>query len=202
MSVRARKNQSVHSSLSLFTLTLILYPEPESNRYSHFWLLDFKSSASTYSAIRAYFKDIKYLQRIIPELSSHFWRELIRLCLLRYRHPGVFQRYQIFLAYNSTIIFPFLAGAHQTLSASVPPSGRSVKEFQFYTNYKSRKKNPLRDFTLSEKRDSNPRPRPWQGRALPTELFSHINQSTIHNGNANLTHFFILQKQKTFFSKI
>ncbi len=30
--------------------------------------------------------------------------------------------------------------------------------------------NPL--FILSEKRDSNPRPRPWQGRALPTELFS------------------------------
>ena len=27
---------------------------------------------------------------------------------------------------------------------------------------------------LSEKRDSNPRPRPWQGRALPTELFSRI----------------------------
>ena len=26
----------------------------------------------------------------------------------------------------------------------------------------------------SEKRDSNPRPRPWQGRALPTELFSHL----------------------------
>jgi hypothetical protein len=25
---------------------------------------------------------------------------------------------------------------------------------------------------LSEKRDSNPRPRPWQGRALPTELLS------------------------------
>ena len=27
---------------------------------------------------------------------------------------------------------------------------------------------------LSEKRGSNPRPRPWQGRALPTELFSHF----------------------------
>jgi hypothetical protein len=26
----------------------------------------------------------------------------------------------------------------------------------------------------SGKRDSNPRPRPWQGRALPTELFPHI----------------------------
>ena len=25
---------------------------------------------------------------------------------------------------------------------------------------------------MSEKRDSNPRPRPWQGRALPAELFS------------------------------
>ena len=32
---------------------------------------------------------------------------------------------------------------------------------------------------LSEKRDSNPRPRPWQGRALPTELFS---QSTLATG--------------------
>ena len=27
--------------------------------------------------------------------------------------------------------------------------------------------------SLSGKRDSNPRPRPWQGRALPTELFPH-----------------------------
>ena len=27
---------------------------------------------------------------------------------------------------------------------------------------------------LSEKRDSNPRPQPWQGCALPTELFSHF----------------------------
>ena len=26
----------------------------------------------------------------------------------------------------------------------------------------------------SEKRDSNPRPQPWQGCALPTELFSHF----------------------------
>ncbi len=28
---------------------------------------------------------------------------------------------------------------------------------------------------MSEKRDSNPRPRPWQGRALPTELFSQFS---------------------------
>ena len=29
-------------------------------------------------------------------------------------------------------------------------------------------------FSMSEKRDSNPRPQPWQGCALPTELFSHF----------------------------
>ncbi len=28
-------------------------------------------------------------------------------------------------------------------------------------------------FHLSRRRDSNPRPRPWQGRALPTELLLH-----------------------------
>ncbi len=33
-------------------------------------------------------------------------------------------------------------------------------------------------FSWSEKRDSNPRPRPWQGRALPTELFSHYFRFT------------------------
>ncbi len=30
----------------------------------------------------------------------------------------------------------------------------------------------------SGKRDSNPRPRPWQGRALPTELFPHYRHLT------------------------
>ena len=29
-------------------------------------------------------------------------------------------------------------------------------------------------------RDSNPRPRPWQGRALPAELLSHFNNNLIH----------------------
>ena len=36
---------------------------------------------------------------------------------------------------------------------------------------------------MSEKRDSNPRPRPWQGRALPTELFPHftlVNEATLY----------------------
>ena len=37
----------------------------------------------------------------------------------------------------------------------IPPPGHSFKNIK-----------------KSEKRDSDPRPRPWQGRALPTELFS------------------------------
>ena len=31
----------------------------------------------------------------------------------------------------------------------------------------------------SERRDSDPRPRPWQGRALPTELLSRYNGTVI-----------------------
>ena len=46
----------------------------------------------------------------------------------------------------------------------IPPSGQMLQG------------RLRREVSLSEKRDSNPRPRPWQGRALPTELFSHINR--------------------------
>ena len=43
---------------------------------------------------------------------------------------------------------------------------------------------------MSERRDSNPRPRPWQGRALPTELLSLFPSSL--KGNANLIYIFII----------
>ena len=42
---------------------------------------------------------------------------------------------------------------------------------------------------LSEKRGSNPRPRPWQGRALPTELFSHFHYKK------ELNTYFVLRMQ-------
>ena len=35
----------------------------------------------------------------------------------------------------------------------------------------------------SEKRGSNPRPRPWEGRALPTELLSHLKASEKRDSN-------------------
>ncbi len=38
---------------------------------------------------------------------------------------------------------------------------------------------------VSGKRDSNPRPRPWQGRALPTELFLHRFGLQIYNRYLN-----------------
>ena len=41
---------------------------------------------------------------------------------------------------------------------------------------KHKKRMPFRHpFFLSGKRDSDPRPRPWQGRALPTELFPQMD---------------------------
>ena len=51
------------------------YPEPGSNRHSHYWPLDFKSSASTYSAIRAYILDIcvKCVIYCLKNLCSPFW---------------------------------------------------------------------------------------------------------------------------------
>lgn len=46
---------------------------------------------------------------------------------------------------------------------------------------------------LSGKRDSDPRPRPWQGRALPTELFPHFQIDDNHQkfGGANVVLFLI-----------
>ncbi len=57
---------------------------------------------------------------------------------------------------------------------------------------------------LSEKRGSNPRPRPWQGRALPTELFSHSQylielQYLSHIADANVL--FKLNNTNVFFEK-
>ncbi len=40
------------------------------------------------------------------------------------------------------------------------------------------KKRRQAALVLSEKRDSNPRPPPWQGGALPAELFSHLKEQT------------------------
>ena len=56
------------------------------------------------------------------------------------------------------------AKAHYPLKVArlpIPPSGLDFPDL-------------LSHRALSEKRGSNPRPQPWQGCALPTELFSHL----------------------------
>ncbi len=53
---------------------------------------------------------------------------------------------------------------------------------------------------MSGKRDSNPRPRPWQGRALPTELFpqaysfvkKRLQRYKTQDGCANVLRYFLL----------
>lgn len=56
--------------------------------------------------------------------------------------------------------------------------------------------------SLSEKRDSNPRPPPWQGGALPAELFSHYKRTCylIAIADANLIQF--SKKQRNFVRKV
>jgi hypothetical protein len=54
----------------------------------------------------------------------------------------------------------------------------------------------------SEKRDSNSRPQPWQGCALPTELFSHnlcIKNVTSFKCSANISRSFCLCKFCAYF---
>ena len=50
------------------------------------------------------------------------------------------------------------------------PAGRRDPSRTF--SFTQAPKSCRKIIVLSEKRDSNPRPPPWQGGALPTELFS------------------------------
>ena len=58
--------------------------------------------------------------------------------------------------------------AHRILSPAclpIPPPGRPKKSKHGFDTVPG---------TMSERRDSNPRPQPWQGCALPAELLSHF----------------------------
>ena len=57
----------------------------------------------------------------------------------------------------------------------IPPSGHKCGNIleAFATKMRDFRSKNTREY-LSEKRDSNPRPQPWQGCALPTELFSRV----------------------------
>ena|SRR5690554_7755465 len=64
---------------------------------------------------------------------------------------------------------------HQQLNAPDPiylGGNTSVNEVVYYNLDLTKNADVYRHSRSSEKRDSNPRPPPWQGGALPTELFS------------------------------
>ena len=70
---------------------------------------------------------------------------------------------------------PARANAHWILSPTclpIPPPGRPFGS-------QPNKRKGASAFSWSERRDSNSRPRPWQGRALPAELLSHNMISNI-----------------------
>ncbi len=84
---------------------------------------------------------------------------------------------------------PARANAHRILSPAclpIPPLEQDLNKKTLFTS------------VLSEKRDSNPRPPPWQGDALPTELFSHFKehlQTTYFAvADANLIHFYKIER--------
>jgi hypothetical protein len=52
----------------------------------------------------------------------------------------------------------------------------------------ARSRQPTPRFSKSGKRDSNPRPQPWQGCALPTELFPHTTYATVTPNNLSGPH--------------
>ncbi len=84
---------------------------------------------------------------------------------------------------------------HRILSPAclpIPPLGQHFSEihpvFPGISILKNTKKKPSTGLRVlagrlkafwSERRDSNPRPRPWQGRALPAELLSHFYLFTV-----------------------
>src|SRR6218665_2441175 len=70
-------------------------------------------------------------------------------------------------------------------------------------NKKGKKKkkaaSSMRHFLMSGKRDSNSRPRPWQGRALPTELLPRGLSVVLERNDKGIM---LLEISKNFFSKI
>ena len=95
---------------------------------------------------------------------------------------------------------PYDLNGHRILSPAClpfhhPGGGNKVNSNRSIctTNRRKQKKPAIFRRLWSGKRDSNSRPRPWQGRALPTELLPHFNFRTVvllfSGGKDNSTHF-------------
>ncbi len=84
------------------------------------------------------------------------------------------------LLFSTSFDAPYLPPALQPENNNVIllllPSRFNIGKRLLLQHFKCQIKSPANKckafYMMSGKRDSNPRPRPWQGRALPTELFS------------------------------
>ena len=68
---------------------------------------------------------------------------------------------------------PARPNGHKILSLACLPIPPLEQQFACTLTYNNRSK-----LSMSGRRDSNPRPRPWQGRALPAELLSRFVLTT------------------------
>jgi hypothetical protein len=92
--------------------------------------------------------------------------ELGKLNLLKTKKPRIASK---LLMYPGRDLNPHVHNRHRILSPACLPISPPGQRYSVYYL-----KKPTRGFVKSERRDSNSRPRPWQGRALPTELLSLI----------------------------
>ena len=82
------------------------------------------------------------------------------------------------LMYPGRDLNPYGRDGHWILSPAclpIPPPGPIIVNVSLNDTLSNIERNSiqsLRRDRMSERRDSNPRPRPWQGRALPAELLS------------------------------
>ena len=95
---------------------------------------------------------------------------------------------------------PYGRDGHWILSPAclpIPPPGPIIVHDSLNGTLSNIKRNgvqSLRRDRMSERRDSNPRPRPWQGRALPAELLSlfpemGLTKIEIFSRNPKVFHF-------------
>ena len=90
--------------------------------------------------------------------------------------------------------------------ASAPPRGafllfgKELSHFSVTRSFlESKKTSEKSEVFESDRRGSNPRSRPWQGRALPTTPLSHISYSLYISREQDILYYFFLIMSTLFF---
>ena len=122
-----------------------------------------------------------------------------RLSSLVHSHSGIqHQCYESRPQSERRDALPRLLARHYMLGAGIEPAWdliprdfKSLASTDFATRADHRaavNRSACPEKKRSGKRDSNPRPQPWQGCALPTELFPHLVTNLLAQNDANKRH--------------